>query len=219
MSGHSLVRTRLRDHPNMITLAKRGLSMTGLDLSTAMLTHAQNRADEEGDDLSLKRAKMRVFRVGGAFDLVFCLISSFNYLATEAHLLRFAARLPPDLLYMLVSRPTDDARDLPEHKRWGETAHDGTKVICNTRTWPAERRLRRECVRNRLVIEKHTREVMHHDYSWHFRTYDATLMRRIVRTVPSLELVACYDFQHDIRYPRHLDDSQENLVLVLRKRP
>ena len=114
-----------------------------------MLTHAQNRADEEGVDLSLKRAKMGLFCVGGAFDLVFCLISSFNYLATEAHLLRFAARLPPDLLYPLVSRPTDDARDLPEHKRWGETAHDGTKVICNTHTWPAERRMRAQSASDR----------------------------------------------------------------------
>ena len=204
----------------MIALARRGCRMVGIDLSEPMLAHARQRARELGIRMSLKQAAMEDFSLRGQFDLAYCLISSFKYLATEAqavaHLQRMAAHLRPGALYVLGLHLTDYDRDRPVHERWVETV-DGTLVICNTRTWPAERRQRRERVRNRLVIKKARGETLRYESSWDFRTYDAAQIRRLVRAVPTLTLVACYDFQHEVTCPRDLDDSQEDIVLVLRK--
>ena len=205
----------------MLALAKRGYRVTGIDLSQSMLAHARRRACDMNVRIAVKQAAMEDFVLRGPFDLAYCLISSFKYLMTEAqalaHLRQVAAHLRSGGLYVLGLHLTDYARDRPEHERWVESSEDGTQVVCNTRTWPAERKDRRERVRNRLVIQKANGETRRHESSWYFRTYDARQMRRLVRAVPSLTLIACYDFQHDIACARELDDSQEDVVLVLRK--
>jgi hypothetical protein len=53
---------------------------------------------------------------------------------------------------------------------------------------------------------------------WQFRTYDAKQMRSLLKKVPELELVACYDFTYDIEAPRELDDSYSDVILILRRR-
>jgi hypothetical protein len=53
---------------------------------------------------------------------------------------------------------------------------------------------------------------------WDFRTYDAAQVKRLLRSVPALELVATFDMTFDLEDPRKLDDEQLDLVLVLRRR-
>ena len=102
------------------------------------------------------------------------------------------------------------------HERW-VVDRGGQRVICNTRTWPADRKRRRERVRNRLRIEAQDSSKKLHESSWEFRTYDASQLRRLLKKVPELTLVASYDFAYDLTEPRELDDSQEDIVLVLRR--
>ena len=53
---------------------------------------------------------------------------------------------------------------------------------------------------------------------WQFRTYSTAEMKRLLKKVPELELLECYDFSYDIDAPRVFNDSYEDIVLVLRKR-
>ena len=201
----------------LIELAKRGYEAHGFDDSEAMLKHGERRARGA---VTLSCQRMESFQLKGKFDAAYSLISSFKYLLTEesalAHLQRVAACLKPGGLFVLGLHLSDYDRNRPVHERW-VVDRGGQRVICNTRTWPADRKRRRERVRNRLRIEAQDSSKKLHESSWEFRTYDASQLRRLLKKVPELTLVASYDFAYDLTVPRELDDSQEDIVLVLRR--
>jgi SAM-dependent methyltransferase len=153
------------------------------------------------------------------FDLAHCLVSSFKYLQTErdavACIQRVADCLKPGGLFVLGVHLTDYARTGQEHERW-LAERDGIRVLCNTHTWPANRKTRLEDLRTRLQIT-HASRTHTQETKWQFRTYNAAQMRALLRKVPSLKLVQCYDFTYDITDPRKLDDSYADIVLVLKK--
>ncbi len=205
----------------MIEMTARGYEAFGFDLSEAMLRKARERARLRGLELGLWRDSMEAFRrPPRKAGLAASLISSFKYLHNEAsavaHLERVAGSLASGGLFVLGLHLTDPTREHAVHERWVASV-DGVEVVCNTRTWPADRRRRRERVRTRLSIRSPDGEVRRRESVWEFRTYDAAQLRRLLRRVPALRLVAAHDFDYDPGRPRELDDSQEDIVLVLRK--
>ena len=68
-----------------IALAKTGLDVTGVDLSTEMLEIAQSQAVKAGVDLTLKQADMRHLpdKFENRFDSIINMFSSFGYLESE----------------------------------------------------------------------------------------------------------------------------------------
>ena len=205
----------------LIELGKRGFQAHGFDASRPMLDYARQRASEEGVRLRLTQQRMEDFRMASTVTLAFSLISSFKYLLTEsqavAHLQGVARALTTDGVFVLGLHLTDYERSRPVHERW-VVARDGLEIVCNTRTWPADRRRRRERVRNRLTVKGADGLQCRHETSWEFRTYSATQLRRLLRRVPELEQISAYDFSYSLDHPRALDDSQEDIVLILRKR-
>ncbi|NCF84467.1 MAG: methyltransferase domain-containing protein [Verrucomicrobiaceae bacterium] len=201
----------------LIELAKRGYEAHGFDASEAMLKHGERRARGV---VTLPYQRMESFQMKGKFDAAYSLISSFKYLLSEslalAHLQRIAACLKPGGLFILGLHLSDYDRKWPVHERW-VVERGGQHVICNTRTWPADRKRRRERVRNRLRIESKGLSAKYHESSWEFRTYDARQLRRLLSKVPELAMVGAYDFGYDLSEIRELDDSQEDIVLVLRR--
>ncbi len=210
----------------VIELANRGFTCHGFDASEPMLDYARQRAKARGEEskmpVSFSRQRMEDFECPlRRITLVVSLISSFKYLLTEAqalsHLRGVAETLAPGGLFVLGLHLTDYSRSHAVHERWVAT-RGALEVICNTRTWPADRRRRRERVRNRLtIVEAVQEDVRRHESVWEFRTYDALQLRRILHKVGNLNLVAAFDFSYDLDAPRKLDDSQEDIVLVLRK--
>ena len=67
-----------------VPLAKRGFSVTGVDLSDFLLEQARRRADEQDVEVDWVRRDMRDFVQPGAYDLIINLYTSFGYFATEA---------------------------------------------------------------------------------------------------------------------------------------
>ena len=51
-----------------------------------------------------------------------------------------------------------------------------------------------------------------------FRLYTAAQFRRLLASVPSLELCGVYDFWYEIDNPMELNDDRTDTVFVLRKR-
>jgi hypothetical protein len=206
----------------MATLSKAGWQCSGFDTSAAMLRYANKRLRQHCR-VALWHDQMQSFSLPATapqhYALAHCLVSTFKYLLTEAdamaHLQRVAAALLPGGIYALGIHLTDYLLQRPQHERWA-CERGLTQVVCNTRTWPADRSKRLEQVRNRLCVTEHGKQ-RRQETLWQFRTYDARQVRALLRRVPELELVACYDFRHDIHCPRELDDSYSDVVLVLRR--
>ena len=62
-----------------IPLAERGCSVTGVDITTALLREARSASEEANLDLELVEADMRDLPWSGRFDGAFCFWGSFGY--------------------------------------------------------------------------------------------------------------------------------------------
>ena len=201
-------------------LAERGHRPMGIDLSQPMLDYAADRLAARGLSADLAHVSMESFRTRRRFDLAFCLVSSFRYLASEraarTHLQSVARALRTGGLYVLGLHLTQYDWPGIQRERWvGERA--GTRVVCNLQSWPPDPKRRLEKLRSRVTIERRgTRQRM--ETHWSFRTYDAAQLKRLLRSVPALEHVETYDFGYELDTPRELDDEQLDCVLILRKR-
>jgi len=201
-------------------LARRGWNVTGFDASEAMLEHARTRLASAGLSARLGAGRLEEFRYRGRFDLVHCLVSTFKYVldgaGAESHLACVARALKPGGLYVLGLHLSDYGCDHKLRERW-TAEQDGVRVVCNTQTWPPDRRRRREQIRTRLSVTERGRE-RRTETNWEFRTYDARQLRRLLATCPELELVAVHDFHYELDWTRELDDEQLDALLVLRRR-
>jgi len=201
-------------------MAKRAWKVQGFDLSRPMLDHARARLDRAGLGAHLFDAPMQDFRVRGKIDIAHCLVSTFKYLLTEddarAHLECVADCLAPGGLYVLGFHLSEYGIEQRTRERWVARSQD-THVICNIQSWPPDRRTRLERVRSRLRVTEAGNE-RRTETHWDFRSYDAAQVRRLLRSVPALEHLATYDFTYDVDAPRELDDTQLDVLLILRKR-
>ena len=203
-------------------LARRGWRVTGFDASAAMLDHARDQLTAEGLEAHLSRARLEDFRVRGRFDLAHCLVSTFKYILDEegarSHLACVARALRPGGLYLLGLHLTEYGDSRLQRERW-VVEEDGVKVVCNTQTWPADRRRRLERLRTRLVVTEGDR-VRRTETHWQFRTYSPRQLRSLLRRVPELELVVVHDFHYDLDSTRQLEGGRgvNDAVLVLRRR-
>ena len=205
--------------------ARRGWEATGFDLNERMLEYARTRPVRKGESLRVFQARLESFDPCGPFDLAFCLLSTFKYVlngrGAVSHLQRVAASLRRWGLYVLGIHLTNYDRRTVDHERWvGERR--GMRVVSTTDTWPPDRDTRLETLRNRMSVRERRPDgsvrARRLETRWKCRTYDARQLRALIARVPDLELVACHDFYHDIHSTRELDDSKEDIVLVLRKR-
>ncbi|MBE2215011.1 MAG: class I SAM-dependent methyltransferase [Opitutaceae bacterium] len=210
----------------LIELARRGHRAVGFDLSPEMVAYGRHRAKAEPvavrRRLRIVEDRMEAFRLRGPFDLSFCLLSTFKYLLTEehahAHLERVARVLVRGGLCVIGIHLTPYGRRSTDREVWHGAA-DGLRVRSEVITRPADRVTRLESLRNRLTVRRRgVRGVERLETNWPVRTYDAAEFEALLARSPALEPIACYDFSHDIDAPRALDDSQEDVVVVLRKR-
>lgn len=206
-----------------LEMARRGWKVAGFDGNPRMIAFAQERLRAAGLKASLWEDWMQHFELPRGlkpgFDMAHCLVSTFKYLLTErdavACLQKVAAALRPGGVFFLGLHLTDYGRLTNEHERW-VARRDGVEVVCNTHTWPADRKTRLESLRTRLNISdagrSHTQETR-----WEFRTYNAAQLRALLRKAPELQLVACHDFTYSFEEPRKLNDDYADVLLTLRK--
>jgi hypothetical protein len=147
-------------------------------------------------------------------------LSAFKYLHTNRYaaecLRRFAAALRLGESFFHGLHLTDYDRAGPEHKSRA-AKRVKIEVVCNTHTWPADRKTRLEQLRTRLRITDAGRTHAQETH-WQFRTYDAAQLKALLRKVPELEFIECYDFTYELAEQRRFDDSYADVLLVLRKR-
>lgn len=205
------------------SLARRGHRVWGFDLNDHPLAFARDRLRRRGLRAKLWKDDLASFGLPagtGRFDLAHCLVSTFKYLlgerAAAGCLRRIARSLRPGGLLVLGLHLTDYAHPRPDHERW--SARRGrTRVVSDTWSAPADRRSRSERMRTRMRIREGAQS-WETETEWVFRTYGPGQLRSLLRKVPSLELVACHDFNYNVDEERSLDLTSSDIVLVLRRR-
>jgi SAM-dependent methyltransferase len=167
-------------------------------------------------------ADMAEFSVSkrATFDAAFCTVNTFRHLLTEEsarrHLECIAESLRPGGIYVLGLHllPSDAAEE--DGERWSEQ-QGKTKVTVTLRVLSTDRRRRVERLRVSLLARVGAKEIRLRD-EFSFRMYTLAQFRRLLRSVPSLELCGVYDFWYDINEPQPLNNDSADTVFVLRKK-
>jgi ubiquinone/menaquinone biosynthesis C-methylase UbiE len=81
-----------------IRLSQEGYSVTGVDISSEMLTIAREKAEKSGQSLFLVQQDMTELEGFGEFDMVGIFCDSLNYLETESSVVKTFARVGQHLI-------------------------------------------------------------------------------------------------------------------------
>jgi SAM-dependent methyltransferase len=200
-------------------LAARGYQMTGFDLSQPALSYLRRRLKRRRLHAETFQAEMSAFRLSRRVDAAYCTVNTFRHLLTEQaardHLERIAGSLRPGGIYVLGLHLLPSNVNKDGSKRWTER-RGKTKVTITLRVLRIDLRSRTENLRVCLLVRRGSKELRLR-YEFQFRTYTVRQFRRLLASVPSLELCDIYDFRYDIKQPFVLNDEMAYQVFVLRR--
>jgi SAM-dependent methyltransferase len=198
-----------------IELAARGYQVIGFDLSQPALSYLRRHLARRRLQAEAFEAEMSNFRLSQPVDAAYCTISTFRHLLTEeaarGHLRCVAGSLRPGGIYGLHLLPLEDVL------RW-TTRRGETKVTVTLRVLRIDLRRRLENFRVSLLVRQRGPKEVRLRHEFQVRTYTARQFRRLLDSVPSLELCDVYDFRYDIEHPLFLNDEIAYSVFVLRRR-
>lgn len=203
-----------------LEMSRRGYAVTALDLNPSCVKWTIRRLDRRRLSADVQCGDMADFKLSGSFDLAHCLVNTFRHLTSEQsahqHLHCVATALKPGGLYILgFHLLPPDAVEI-DCERW--TIRQGrTRVTTTIRVLDFSRRLRLETVRFSLCVTT-PRRTIRTSTDYRLRIYRADQFRRLLRTVPQLELIAVYDFCYDASESLLLNDQLGDAVFVLRRR-
>ena len=116
---------------HLMALARRGFSMTGIDVNPEMITYVQQQAAAEELDMTASVDDLRHLSIRSTFDAAYCFMDTFRFLLTSeeivAHLQTVARLLVPGGLYLLdfwVPRQWDHIGN--EVHQWEQTEGETT---------------------------------------------------------------------------------------------
>jgi len=196
-------------------LATRGYQVTGFDISQPALRYLRQRLTRHRLHADTLAAEMSDFRVGRSADAAYCLVNTFRHLLTEqaarAHLECIARSVRPGGIYVVGMNLLPSVA-----ARWTER-RGKTKVTVTQRVLRTDLRRRIEDVQVCLMARRGSKEFRLR-HAFQLRTYTRRQFRRLLASVPSLELCDVYDFRYDIERPSALNDEMAYTVFVLRRR-
>ncbi len=116
---------------HMMTLAKRGYQLTGVDLRPEMVAYVKEEAKKAKLGLTVSIDDLRRLAVNGTYDLAFCFMDTFRFLLTNeeiiTHLRAVASLLAPGGLYLTdfwIPRQWDQIGN--EIHQWEQTEGETT---------------------------------------------------------------------------------------------
>lgn len=201
-------------------LAARGYHMTGFDLNQPALRYLGRRLKRRRLQAETFEAEMSDFRVGRPVDAAYCTVNTFRHLLTEraarSHLECIAASLRPGGIYVLGLHllPLSSAEEGTEY--WTQQ-RGKTRVTVALRVRRTNPRRHIENLRVGMQVRRGAKELRLR-YEFQFRTYTARQLRRLLVSVPSLELCDVYNFRYDIEQPFGLNGEMGYSIFVVRRR-
>jgi SAM-dependent methyltransferase len=200
-------------------LAARGYQVTGFDLSRPALSYLRRQLTRRGLHAETFEAEMSNFRIGGTADAAYCVVNTFRHLLTEraarGHLECIARSLRPGGIYVLALHLLPFGADKEHTECWTQRRCE-TKVTVTLRLLRTDRRRRIEDVQVCLMARRRLKE-LRLQHALQLRTYTARQFRRLLDSVPSLELCDVYDFRYDIEQPSTLNDEAAYTVFILKR--
>src|SRR5438094_5362886 len=201
-------------------LGTRGYELSGFDLSQPGLRYLRRRLTRSRLYAEIFETEMSNFRIGQPADAAYCIVNTFRHLLTEqaarAHLECIAGSVRPGGIYILGLHLFPPDRDAEDVWRW--TGQRGkTKVTVTQRVLRTDLRRRIEDVQVCLMARRGSKEFRLR-HAFQLRMYTPRQFRRLLASVPSLELCDVYDFRYDIERPSTLNDEMAYTVFVLRRR-
>jgi SAM-dependent methyltransferase len=200
-------------------LAGRGYEMAGFDLNQPSLDYLRRRLARRKLKANIFEADMSDFRLSSKADAAFCTFNTFRLLLDERsarrHLECVADALRPGGIYILGFHLLPLDADEESTERWVES-QGKTQVTTTLRVLATDRRRRVERLRVSMLVRDRGEEIRFRD-EFSFRMYTAAQFRRLLASVPSLELCDVYDFWYEIDNPLKLNDDREDTVFILRK--
>jgi hypothetical protein len=119
-------------------------------------------------------------------------------------------------IYLLGLHLLPLGADPEDNARWTQCRGE-TTVTVTLRMLRIDLRCRIENLRVCLLVRRGSKELrLRHDYR--LRTYTAGQFRRLLGSVPSLELCNTYDFRYDIEQPFALNSEMGYCLFVLGRR-
>jgi SAM-dependent methyltransferase len=201
-------------------LATRGYEVSGFDLSRSGLRYLRRRLTRLGLHAETFEAEMSDFRLSRSVDAAYCFVNTFRHLLTEqaarSHLECIARSLHPGGIYVLGLHILPLGGDKEESKCWTERRAK-THVAVTLRLLRIDLRRRLENVRVCLLARRGSKE-LRLQHTFQLRTYTPRQFRRLLDSVPSLELCDVYDFRYDITQPFTPNNEMAYSVFVLRRR-
>ena len=200
-------------------LAARGYEVSGFDLSQPGLRYLRRRLTRSRLCAEIFEAEMSNFRIGQPADAAYCVVNTFRHLLTEqaarGHLECIAGSLHPGGIYVLAFDllPLGSAKE--DSECWTQQRRE-TKVTVTAQLLRIDRRRRIEDVQLCLTARRRSRE-LRLQHAFQLRTYTARQFRRLLDSVPSLEVCDVYDFHYDIEQPSAVDDKAAYTVFVLKR--
>jgi SAM-dependent methyltransferase len=203
----------------VIELAARGYQVIGFDLSQPALGYLRRRLARRQLRAETFAAELSNFRLSRPVDTAYCIVNTFRHLLTEqaarAHLKSIARSLRPGGIYILGMDLLPAHTGEREVERWTRKRAK-TKVTITQRVLRRDLRRRLEDRRVSLVACCGSKKFrLRHEFQ--LRTYTETQFRRLLATVPALELCDVYNFWYDMNQPLALNDKISYGVLVLRR--
>lgn len=201
-------------------LAAAGYEVGGLDLNERAVAFCNQRLARHGFPESVFVGDMSDFRLKKKVDAAFNTINSFRHLLTEKqatnHLKCVAASLRKGGVYVLGFHLTPLVGETTDEEAW--SARRG-QLCVNTRMQTTGRDLgeREERCAMTFDIYTPTRHQQLHDEIV-FRIYTRQHLEQLLQRVPELRLAAVHDFAYRMDRQTPIDDSTEDLVLVLKKK-
>ena len=163
---------------------------------------------------------MSNFRLGRPVDAAYCTVNTFRHLLTEqaaySHLKSVAGSLRRGGIYLLGLHLLPLGADPEDNARWTQCRGE-TTVTVTLRMLRTDLRRRIENLRVCLLVRRGSKEFrLRHEFQ--LRTYTVRQFRRLLGSIPSLELCNIYDSRYDIEQPFALNDKVAYCLFVLRRR-
>ncbi len=200
-------------------LATRGYQVVGFDLNRPALSYLRRRLARRRLHAETFEAEMSDFCLDRPVDAAYCTVNTFRHLLTEQaarrHLECIAGSLRPGGIYILGLHLLPLGIDNEDNECWTQR-RGNIKVTVTLRSLRTDLRHRVEKLEVHMLVHRRWKE-LHLRYEFQFRTYTERQFRRLLGSVPSLELRDIYDFRYDIKQPLALNDEVAYSVFVLRR--
>ncbi len=200
-------------------MAKRGFSMTGLDLNPTALEYCKKKLKKLGVKGQTVVGDMTKFQFDQPFDAAVNAINTFRHLESEeaalAHLDCVAEHLKPGGVFVLSLHLLPIDGDLWGTERWAAKDED-TSVYYALTVVETSMKTRLEKLRISMLVKKKEESFRLSDHIT-LRIYTAPQLKSLLAKAKKLKLIAIHDFWFDLESTQKLNAEAVDTVLVLQR--